>query len=448
LDFNFFAHGNQELLHPLICQIPGGNNSYNKNTLGSGEIETMRASMTNSSLLAGLSFVLSGYAFAASPLVYVANNGVDISTCGVQAKPCRSITQAMAKAANGSIIVVGPGRYGDLNGDGKFDAPGEERPQRRQVNPPSGAPVDLNCVVCILKPLQFVSTYGAEATVIDAGNAPYDAVQIVGQNVSFGDVGRGFTVIHAGVDGDGNGGDGLHLLAGPARITGNIATANHGWGFNLVPGGESLFGHPSNGLRGDVTASNDSAIANGGGIRLASYSSSIQLSNATALANSGVGMRVEGNHGHVVTASRISGNGFGVTVSGGPFAITHNIVAANDTYAFDFGDRLELDNPITTLSLNDIVGNAVGLSLNPSTAALVISKNNIYGNGTDGSNCGITVQLTGANAQNNYWGAATGPGPDPADQVGEQPLCNGTIPNNDAGLPVTKPFSKDPFQIN
>jgi hypothetical protein len=86
----------------------------------------------------------------------------------------------------------------------------------------------------------------AEATVIDAGNAPYDVVQIVARNVSFGDVGKGFSLIHAGTDGNGNGGDGLALLAGPARVKGNIATANSECGFDLVPGGESLYGHPSN----------------------------------------------------------------------------------------------------------------------------------------------------------------------------------------------------------
>ena len=401
-----------------------------------------------SRLIVSLSVLVSGHALAASPLVYVANNGTDAPSCGAQTKPCRSITQAMANAANGSILVVGPGRYGDLNGDGKFDAPGEERPQSREYQPPSGPPLDLNCVVCIFKPLTLVSTYGAEATIIDAGNAPFNAVQIVGKNVTFGDVGRGFTLMHSGTDGNGNGGDGLALLAGPARIKGNVATANHGCGFNLVPGGESFYGHPSNTLGGDVTASNDSSIANGCGFRLVSYSANVQLSNSTAVANTGIGMSVEGTGAHVVTTSRISGNGFGMTVTGGPFQITHNIVAANNTFALSFSDRLELDNVTTTLSSNDIVGNAVGLTLDQSTAFLKVSKNNIYGNGTDGSNCGITVYHTGADARNNYWGAATGPGPDPADQVGQEPLCNGTIPNNDAGLPVTVPFSKDPIQIN
>jgi hypothetical protein len=422
---------------------------HNKNTVGSREIKAMRVTDIKSHLFVSLGLLLSGHAVAASPLVYVANNGTDAPTCGAQSKPCRSITQAMANAATGSIIVVGPGRYGDLNADGKFDAAGEERPQNREYQPGVGAPVTLNCVVCILKPLQFVSTLGAEATVIDAGNAPYNAVQIVGKNVYFGDVGRGFTLMHARTDGDGNGGDGLLLLAGGARIKGNVATANDGCGFSLVPGGESLYGHPSNGLGGsDVTASNDTSIANGCGFHLVSYSSNVILSNSTAVANTGIGVDIEGNGAHVLTTSRVSGNGLGLYVMGGPFQITHNVVAANNSVALSFGDRLELDNPITTLSRNDIVGNSVGLSLYQSTAALKVSENNIYGNGTDGSNCGITVSLTGADARNNYWGAPTGPGPDPADQVGQEPLCNGALTDDAGSVPRTTPFSKEPFSIN
>src|SRR5690349_12628890 len=172
---------------------------------------------------------------AAAPLVYVANNGVDASSCGTQDHPCRSITKAMANAAAGSIITVGPGIYGDINGDGKFDAPGEETPQKRSLPlPPGNVPPDISCVVCILKPLQLVSRYGAESTIIDAGGALYNAVEILTQHVTFGDVGHGFTVMNAARPEDGsNGGDGVHLLAGAARVSGNLATGNQAVGFNL-----------------------------------------------------------------------------------------------------------------------------------------------------------------------------------------------------------------------
>jgi hypothetical protein len=390
-----------------------------------------------------------GHANAASALVYVANNGIDTAGCGAKPKPCRSITQAMAIAASGSTIAVGPGRYGDINRDGKFDAPGEERPQKREYAPPAGGPpVELSCVVCVLKPLHLLSTHGAESTVIDGGNAPYNVMQIVAQNVILGGLGRGFTIMHGAHADDGSGGDGVALLAGPARVIGNLATANASWGFDLVPGGEQLFRNPSNFLGGDVTASDNSSIANGGGFRLVSYAADVSLSNSTSVANTGLGLSVEGTGSHVVTKSRVSGNGLGIHVEGGPFQFTRNIVAGNDTFGFHFFDTLDLQNTVNSLTLNEIVGNTIGLSIERASAGVRANRNNIFGNGTDGSNCGITVSENSADARNDYWGAPTGPGPDPADHVGQEPLCDGTIPNNDAGLPGTVPFSRDPFAIN
>ena len=58
--------------------------------------------------------------------LHVANNGIDSDTCGAGSAPCRSISRAIVNAAAGDTIVVGPGRYGDLNGDGSFGGPGEE----------------------------------------------------------------------------------------------------------------------------------------------------------------------------------------------------------------------------------------------------------------------------------------------------------------------------------
>src|SRR5712692_1255858 len=67
---------------------------------------------------------LGGAAMAATFIV--ANNGVDSSTCGAANTPCRSISRAIANALAGDTIIVGPGRYGDLNRDGAFTDPGEE----------------------------------------------------------------------------------------------------------------------------------------------------------------------------------------------------------------------------------------------------------------------------------------------------------------------------------
>src|SRR5687768_2789620 len=60
--------------------------------------------------------------------VHVANNGVDTSTCGARDDPCRSITQAIANAKAGDTLLVGPGRYGDVNGNDVLGEPEEEMP--------------------------------------------------------------------------------------------------------------------------------------------------------------------------------------------------------------------------------------------------------------------------------------------------------------------------------
>src|SRR5262247_2574920 len=56
----------------------------------------------------------------------VANNGIDSTTCGSSGAPCRSISQAIAHASEGDTVVVGPGRYGDLNGNRILGEVGEE----------------------------------------------------------------------------------------------------------------------------------------------------------------------------------------------------------------------------------------------------------------------------------------------------------------------------------
>src|SRR5215831_12453452 len=92
-----------------------------------------------------------GSASAASVL-NVANDGTDSGTCGAATSPCRSITQAITNAPAGSTIVVGPGRYGDLNNNGTFGETGEE-------------PIDggCGCMVDVSKKLTILSRDGANA---------------------------------------------------------------------------------------------------------------------------------------------------------------------------------------------------------------------------------------------------------------------------------------------
>jgi hypothetical protein len=144
----------------------------------------------------------------------------------------------------------------------------------------------------------------------------------------------------------------------------------------------------------------------------------------------------------------VSGNGAGIGVNGGPFEFTHNMVTSNNRFGFSFFDRNEiLSETPNVVRSNDIISNGgPGITIEETTVGVVVTQNNIYGNGfLDHSNCGIAVFHNTADARNNYWGSRNGPGADPADAVGEEPLCNGTIPDGEAGLPVTKPFATQPF---
>ena len=85
---------------------------------------------------------------AIAGVLHVAAYGSDSPTCGLQS-PCRSISQAMENAASGDTIYVGPGHYGDVNGDGNFAGPGDEKPdpnagQRPFLKPPAASSASRN----------------------------------------------------------------------------------------------------------------------------------------------------------------------------------------------------------------------------------------------------------------------------------------------------------------
>ena len=98
---------------------------------------------------------------------WTSNLGSDSGSCGTSAAPCRSISQAIANAADGDTIWVGPGHYGDVNGDGNFTGPGDEQPDPT-AGEPNLAAGPYGCIVCVTKALHIYSTGGAAVTVIEA----------------------------------------------------------------------------------------------------------------------------------------------------------------------------------------------------------------------------------------------------------------------------------------
>ena len=138
------------------------------------------------------------WAHEAYASILVTNYGTDSSSCGPNASPCRSISQAIENAAPGEVIYVGAGRYGDVSGTGTFTGPADEHAQ-----PTSGQLDYSGCVVCVSKAVRIYSLNGPALTVIQAHSAAAfpTAVLITADNVAFGSPGHGFGIANGGGNG-------------------------------------------------------------------------------------------------------------------------------------------------------------------------------------------------------------------------------------------------------
>ena len=309
---------------------------------------------------------------AAAATLYVANNGADSPSCGVKEDPCRSISRAIANAIAGDTLIVGPGRYGDLDGDSDFDDPGEE----------TGPGQGCACAVFVSKRLTIQSRDGAATTIVDGAGVQGRSVVRIAPAASgtvFGKKRKGFTIRNGGIgiltDGGVNG----------ATITSNIATANGGSGFIIL------------GSTGVQITGN---LATGNGL--------------TGVG--GQGFDVSGNNhvlsGNVSTAN--NGNGFTLTVFSST-TVTGNVASANVFRGFSLNDGPYL------FKGNSAIGNLGSGIATFGGATGVVTKNNAFGNNAvvefGLTNCGIRNFSGALDASKNFWGAATGPGPDPADDA-------------------------------
>lgn len=311
----------------------------------------------------------------------VRNNGVDGPGCGAKDRPCRSISAAVRGAAEGDRIIVGPGRYGDLNGNG--------------VNDPGDEPYDraCNCLVNIDKRVSVESEAGAAATVIDGGGKQPFLVVITAAGTVFGKPGKGFTLT--------SGGMGIHadFFAPNVTIAGNYAVRNGYGGFEV--------GSPGSRVARNVAAQNGNYGFNLYG--------ALTVSGNIANGNP-VGFEVQGDH-MVLSRNLASGNSYaGFHVNFGPHTFTHNSAIGNTGP----GLLVELQYGNTTFT-----------------------QSNFYGNDT-AQGCGVHNATGGTlDAPGNFWGAPGGPGDDPADRAcNDGSGVTTTSPAEDREISVKSPTLK------
>jgi hypothetical protein len=233
---------------------------------------------------------------AAAAKLEVSNRGVDGPTCGTQASPCRSLSAAIANAADGDTILVGPGRYGDLDGDGVLGEIGEE----------TGGPA-CGCMVYVDKRLTILSRAGAAATLIDGSGLPLAgiAVWLGFPDSVFGRRNRGFTVTLSDQSEAG-----VFSPVNKVTIAGN-------W---MVGGGSGVY------VQGDDTRIEDE--------RLLASSIFVQEGARTLVERSSalgaiVGIGVEGT-GHVVERSVALGNQDGLFLGGTDAIARRSLFAGNE----------------------------------------------------------------------------------------------------------------------
>jgi hypothetical protein len=324
-------------------------------------------------------------------VIFVANTGSDSGSCGSESAPCRTISQGVVVAAAGDRILVQPGVYGDVDGDGEFVSPGDE---------PAEIGEGCNCMVHVDKPVTIVSEAGAGATMLRGAVDGMFAVTIDAPGAVLGKKKKGFAII-GDPQGDGQG----------------VRVGNGG-------AGSRIEGNTFSGLQRGLFVAGDRTVVVGNRI------SQISVQGLHA---EGAGIQITSNV--VEQTGAIGSNDSAIHVVGLGNAgdqVDHNLVVAN----LAIGIYVDNGNGASTgqaqsVTNNLVVGNGgagIKVVLAQDSGSATITGNGIYNNDTTaGTNCGLSTLSAGPtiDASNNFWGAPGGPGPDPKDDV-----CSvGTAPN-------------------
>ena len=442
-------------------------------------------------VLAACAYMATAATAASAATLWTSNVGSDSGGCGTSASPCRSISQAIANANDGDTVWVGPGHYGDVNGDGNFTGPGDEQPSQYVAG---------GCIVCITKALHIYSTDGAALTIIEgSGSIGFPStVMILHDGVDFGAQDHGFTMtggnaygvtiapaynvlremtIKGNIDiGDGVGffvdGTALtptqfigcddvypHCLFTARILVASNRAIGNTIGFDIIPNywaasSGSIVVRDNEAL-GDVTGFSVYPVTYLSPETVVFLTRDVQLVNNIA-AHGGTGFYAD-LPGDVTynTALDNSQSGFTMTPGGGKFA--HNAAIGNggpglivnlSSTPFDVG----VENSFSTLSDNNFMGNdrkraalffGVGLYFSPSFSPGPSAHCGILNVGPLEALYGpgqvTPVPATHLQAANNYWGSSAGPSNSgPGDNVGG--ACDQTNSTT-----IVKPFSATKF---
>jgi hypothetical protein len=244
-------------------------------------------------------------------------------------------------------------------------------------------------MLALNKAVSLISSDGAASTVIDARSVVdvNTNVLLITDGGEFGRPAKGFTVTNTGSPS----GSGIAIDSNGVSVRGNQVV-------NL-----------EDGLAGIVTVDSPGVVLIDG--------------------NQVIGWLFDGIHtrgnGKTVRKNQVSLSGTGIFAAGSTTVVGNVVTLCRDgivtlTYATAIG--------------NSTHGNDDGFYVPGPSFSGRIEKNNVFGN----LDCGLdNRKVPGLLAQNNYWGAATGPGGDPADDV-----CN-----QGAGTTTVIPFATKPFKV-
>jgi hypothetical protein len=249
-------------------------------------------------------------------------------------------------------------------------------------------------MVAVTRPVIVISSHGAASTVIDGTNssAETNVLFITGGGGEFGRPGHGFTVTRT-LDLSSKG---IEIDSIDAKVRGNQVVLGAG----LVGGATG------------IDARNPSGPL---------------LIEGNQVVGWVTGIHALGN-GKTVRKNVVVDNSDGI-VARDSTAVVGNVVTGNH-------EGIILSHSATAIG-NAVHGNLEGLVADSLSSAGRFERNNVLGN----TDCGLTnpfTQQVDVNAVNNYWGAATGPGVDPADDS-----C-------DEGSTTTlkTPFATNPFRVS